>query len=86
MGFQHMKEIIHKASSSKGGKIRGKKGLAAMPLEKQREIQSKGGRAVHANKNNPKAEQAQKGGGGYTPLLETILRDLDENSDTWPDA
>lgn len=86
MGFQHMKEIIHKASSSKGGKIRGKKGLAAMPPEKRQEIQSKGGRAVHANKDNQQAKQTQKGGGGHTPLLEAILGDLDEDSDTWPDA
>lgn len=49
MGFQDMVEVVHRAASSKGGKIRGRKGLAAMSPEKRREIQSKGGKARHGD-------------------------------------
>lgn len=83
MGFQHVRSIIHKAASSKGGKIRGKKGLAAMSPEKRREIQSKGGKARHVNNNRTKAEQTPKDTSKGISILETILGDLDENSHPW---
>ena len=57
MGFQDMVEVVHKAASSKGGKIRGRKGLAAMSPEKRREIQSKGGKARHEDNDNKAAKQ-----------------------------
>ena len=48
--------IIHKFASSKGGKVRTKKGLGAMSPEKRREIQSLGG-TISANRRREKAEQ-----------------------------
>lgn len=59
MGFQDMVEVVHKAASSKGGKIRGRKGLAAMSPEKRREIQSKGGKARHGDNDNKAAKQGK---------------------------
>lgn len=54
MGFQHMPEVVHKAASRKGGKIKVDKGLATMSYEKRRAIQSEGGKARYANRGENK--------------------------------
>ncbi len=77
MGFQDMKEVVHKAASSKGGRVRTKKGLAAMSPEKRREVQSKGGK-TSGNKRNTGAKQTQESGSRSTPLLEAVLGNIDE--------
>lgn len=73
-----MPNIVHRAASSKGGKIRTKKGLAAMSPEKRREIQSKGGKISGNNKRNPGAKQTQDDTSRDTSVLETVLGILDE--------
>lgn len=78
MGFQDMKEVVHKAASSKGGRVRTKKGLAAMSPEKRREVQSKGGKARYGNKSNEGAKQTQEDTGGDSPQLADILGDIDD--------
>lgn len=83
MGFQDMVEVVHKAASSKGGKIRGRKGLAAMSPEKRREIQSKGGKARHGDNDNKAAKQAQGSGRRGPSVLETILGGVDGDSHSW---
>lgn len=78
MGFQDMVEVVHRAASSKGGKIRGRKGLAAMSPEKRREIQSKGGKARHGDNDSKATKQTQGGGRGGLSVLETILGGIDD--------
>ena len=79
MGFQDMQEVVHKAASSKGGRVRTKKGLAAMSPEKRREVQSKGGKARYGNNSNTGAKQTQESGSRSTPLLEAILGNIDRD-------
>jgi Stress-induced bacterial acidophilic repeat motif len=50
-GFALVNPIIHKFISSKGGKVRTKKGLAAMTPEKRKAIASMGGKAKNAHNN-----------------------------------
>ena len=50
--------IIHKFASSKGGKVRTKKGLATLSPERRREIASLGG-TTSANRRRDKARQDQ---------------------------
>ena len=51
--------IIHKFASSKGGKVRTKKGLATLSPERRREIAVLGGKAS-ANKRRREAEQGSQ--------------------------
>ena len=81
MGFQDMVEVVHRAASSKGGKIRGRKGLAAMSPEKRREIQSKGGKARHGDNDRKATKQAQGSGRRGPSVLETILGGVDGDND-----
>lgn len=78
MGFQDMPEVVHRAASSKGGKVKTPKGLANVSPEKKREIQSKGGKAKYANRNNEGAKQESHNSGGNTHLVERILGNIDE--------
>ena len=78
MGFQDMKEVVHKAASSKGGRVRTKKGLAAMSPEKRREVQSKGGKTSVENKRRRGDKQTQEGTGGSPSVLEAVLGNIDE--------
>jgi hypothetical protein len=78
MGFQHMKGFLHTAASIKGGKIRGRKGLAAMTEEQRHEITSMGGKAKH-EKSNTKVKNTQNTEDRESALLERILTVLDEN-------
>lgn len=86
MGFQDMKEVVLKAASSKGGRVRTKKGLAAMSPEKRREVQSKGGKARHENNSNKGAKQTQESGVGSLSVLEAILGGVDGCGDIRPNA
>lgn len=86
MGFQDMPEVVHKAASSKGGKIRVKKGLAAIPIEQRKAIQSKGGKARYGNQSKKGAKQTQDSGGGNTPILEAVLGNIDGDNNTWSDS
>ena len=78
MGFQDMPEVVRRAAQAKGGRVRTKKGFAAMSPEKRREVQSKGGKTRYGNKSNEGAKQTQESGSGSAPLLEAILGNLDE--------
>lgn len=82
MGFQDMQEVVHKAASSKGGRVKTRKGLAAMSPEKRREVQSKGGK-TSGNKRNTGAKQTQEDSGGSPSVLEAVLGNIDGNNDTW---
>ena len=86
MGFQDMPEVVHKAASSKGGRIKTRKGLAAITAEQRKAIQSKGGKARYANRNREGAKQTQETGSGDTPVLEAILGNIDGDNDTWSDS
>ena len=76
MGFQDMYEVVHKAASSKGGRVKTTKGLAAMSPEKRREVQSKGGKISVENKRRKGAKQTQEGTGGSPSVLEAVLADV----------
>lgn len=79
MGFQHMKPIVHEQASRKGGSVRKKKGLAALPPEKVKEITSMGGKQSAENYRSKKgAKQTEAGQSEYTPRLADILGDIDE--------
>lgn len=79
MGFQHMKPIVHEQASRKGGKVRKKKGLAALSPERRKEIASQGG-LKHAENNTSKkgAKQTQASGSDYSPNLADLLGNIDE--------
>lgn len=77
MGFQDMPEVVHKAASAKGGRVKTIKGLAAMSPEKRREVQSKGGKSS-ANSSSKGAKQTQEGRGGSPSVLEAVLGNIDE--------
>ena len=79
MGFQDMVEVVHRAASSKGGKMRGRKGIAAMSPEKRREIQSKGGKARNGDNDRKATKQAQGSGRRGPSVLETILGGVDDS-------
>ena len=78
MGFQDMYEVVHKAASAKGGRVKTTKGLAAMSPEKRREVQSKGGKTSVENRSRKGAKQTQEGTGGSPSVLEAVLGDIDE--------
>ena len=78
MGFQDMPRIVRQAAGRKGGSVRKRKGLAALPPEKVKEITSMGGKARHANRSSKGAKQTQGGGGGSPSVLEAVLGDIDE--------
>ena len=78
MGFQDMYDVVHRAASAKGGRVKTTKGLAAMSPEKRREVQSKGGKTSGNNKRSKGAKQTQKGRGGSPSVLEAVLGDIDE--------
>ncbi len=69
--------IIHKFASSKGGKVRTKKGLGSMPIEKRRAIQSLGGKQSANNRRNG-VVKSKKDTSGDIPNLADILGGLDE--------
>lgn len=79
MGFQDMVDVVHKAASAKGGRIKKAKGLAMLSPEKRREIASMGGKAKHENNKSQKgAKQTQASDGGDSPKLADLLGTLDE--------
>lgn len=78
MGFQDMVGVVHRAASSKGGKVRKAKGLAMLSPEKRREIASMGGKAKHENRNQKGAKQTEASGGVNSPKLADLLGTLDE--------
>ena len=78
MGFQHMKGFLHTAASIKGGKIRGRKGLAAMSEEQRHEIASMGGKAKY-EKSNTKVKNTENIEDREGALLERILTVLEHN-------
>lgn len=79
MGFQDMPEVVHKAASRKGGRIKTRKGLAAITAEQRKAIQSKGGKARYANRSRKGAKQTQEGDSGEPRLLEAVLGNIDGN-------
>ena len=80
MGFQDMYDVVHRAASAKGGRVKTTKGLAAMSPEKRREVQSKGGKTSVENKRRKGAKQTQESGSRSTPLLEAILGNIDDSN------
>lgn len=72
-----MPEVVHKAASRKGGRIKTDKGLAAMSPEKRREVQSLGGK-TNANRSRKGAKQGQEDTGGDTPNLADVLGNIDD--------
>ena len=77
MGFQDMYDVVHRAASAKGGRVKTTKGLAAMSPEKRREVQSKGGK-TSADKRNAGIKQTQEGTGGIPSVLEAVLGEIDD--------
>lgn len=86
MGFQDMYDVVHRAASAKGGRVKTTKGLAAMSPEKRREVQSKGGKISGINKRSKGAKQTQEGEGGGLSVLETVLGGIDEYNYTRSDS
>lgn len=82
MGFQDMPEVVHKAASAKGGRVKTNKGLASMSPEKRREVQSKGGKTKYANRSREGAKQTQEGRGTGVPILEAVLGNVDGDNNT----
>ena len=78
MGFQDMYDVVHRAASAKGGRVKTTKGLAAMSPEKRREVQSKGGKTSGNNKRSKGAKQTQESASRSTPLLEAIIGNIDD--------
>lgn len=78
MGFQHMPEVVHRAASGKGGRIRTDKGLASIDVERRREIASMGGKARHENRSKERTKQAQGNPGGSPQRLADVSGDIDE--------
>ena len=76
MGFQDMYDVVHRAASAKGGRVKTTKGLAAMSPEKRREVQSKGGKTSGENKRRKGAKQTQEGTGRSPSVLEAVLADV----------
>lgn len=85
MGFQDMYDVVHRAASAKGGRVKTTKGLAAMSPEKRREVQSKGGKSS-GNSSSKGARQTQEGRGGSPSVLEAVLGNIDEHNYTRPDS
>ena len=86
MGFQDMPKVVHEAASAKGGRVKARKGLAAMSPEKRREVQSKGGKTTYENRSRKGAKQTQEGRGGSTPILEAVLGNIDGDNNTRSDS
>ena len=86
MGFQDMYDVVHRAASAKGGRVKTAKGLAAMSPEKRREVQSKGGKTSVENRSRKGAKQTQEGTGGSPSVLEAVLGNIDGNNDTRSDS
>lgn len=82
MGFQDMPEVVRRAAQAKGGRVRTKKGFAAMSPEKRLAAQSKGGKAKYGNQSRKGAKQIEEGTGSNTHLLERILGNIDGDNDT----
>ena len=69
--------IIHKFASAKGGRRKVKKGLAALPPERRKEIASMGGVAKRDNKGKKERPEGDRPRlGDYD--LEGILGNIDE--------
>ena len=86
MGFQDMYDVVHRAASAKGGRVKTTKGLAAMSPEKRREVQSKGGKTSGENKRRKGDKQTQESAGGGPSVLEAVLGNIDGNNDTRSDS
>jgi hypothetical protein len=78
MGFQHMPEVVRRAAQAKGGRVKTKKGLAAMSPEKRHAAQSKGGLARHDNRSRTASQSSETDTGGNRALLERIIGSVDE--------
>lgn len=78
MGFQDMPEVVQRAASRKGGKIKVRKGLGAMSEEKRKQITSMGGKARHADRSGSSPVKSKEAGSsaGETRLAD-VLGDLD---------
>lgn len=76
MGFQDFKPVVHKAASSKGGKVKVPKGLAKLPPEQRKQIAAKGGHAK-ANRSNTD-KQVKENRSGDSQRLADVLGALDE--------
>lgn len=79
MGFQDMPEVVQRAASRKGGRIKVKKGLGAMSEEKRKQITSMGGKARYENKSgNSTIKKKDTGSAVGKTRLADVLGDLDE--------
>lgn len=77
MGFQDMPEVVRRAAQAKGGRVKTKKGFAAMSPEKRQAAQSKGGKAKYGNRSNEGTKQSQESTGDNSHLLERILGSIE---------
>lgn len=77
MTFADMHDVVHRAASAKGGRMRVKKGFATNK-ELAKIAGSKGGKAKHANRGREdrKEEEDTRGNNGF---LERVLGDIDDN-------
>lgn len=84
-GFADMPEVVHKAASRKGGRVKTNKGFAAN-RELAKSAGSRGGRAKYENqsKEDRKTEEHRRDGG--TPVMEAILGVLDADNHTRPNS
>ena len=86
MGFQDMKPVVHRAASSKGGRVKTDKGLALLTPEDRKRIAVLGGKARHEDQS-PKTQisGASGGGKGSPPVLADLYGDVedDNNNDSW---
>jgi len=73
-----MPSIVHEAASRKGGRIKTKKGLAAMDDDKKREIQSMGGKAKYENKSKETIKQVENNRNIADLSMDELHRALDE--------
>ena len=60
VGFQHLKEPVHKFVSHKGGRVRVPKGFAKMPKDRLKEVTSKGGYAKAQIQKQVREENSRK--------------------------
>lgn len=80
MGFQHMPEIVRQAAGRKGGKLKIRKGLGAMPEEQRKTIAAMGGKAKHANRSRNENQQNEATKSQPSSNLGDLLGDLDGQS------
>lgn len=78
MAFDDMHEIVHKAASAKGGRVKKTKGIGSLSPERRREIAAMGGKAKYANRDNQGAKQSKADRSDDSQRLADILGNLDE--------